>query len=309
MKSSIVVILALIFSAIAPAGAQGAGRFCAPTSAEETSIAEIAANPQSFIGKCVTLAGVYSDERLYADADAIYGVNANAIGGYVDGKGSMEGFWTGQFTGRVADCAVAEGELTAGLLRSPGISLNGRTLGCIEPKGPFLLFMSQRDLTPAKLVRRVAETAAGAGDLKPAAADWPHLAAVQKTAGDFLAALRARDRSALHALGMRDYEAEQLFTSETTAIAYLRKPAERPMQVFTSGASSDASFRSEACYCRAKTCAATWPIARRDADNQSSRPYACVRVDGSKSGGAWTYSVDAAQDFSGLPEPVASRMR
>ena len=277
---------------------------CAPTNAEKATVAAIAADPTAWIGKCVTMPAIYSNEQLYADQDAIYGASKNVIGGFADGKGAIEGFWNGQFTGRVADCAAAERELALGLLRSPGISVNGRTMGCLEPKGPFLLFMSQRDLKPVTLTRRLRKQAgANGGNLRPAPADWAQLPAVRKAAGEIIEALRNGDRAALSHYGMRDFAIERVLGNSDTAIADLRKPGDRPVQVFVH-ASSDTAFKSEACYCRTKDCSAKWPIARRDADNQASRPYACIAIDGRmESGGAWVLEADASQDFDGLPEP------
>ncbi|HEV7691186.1 MAG TPA: hypothetical protein VGO52_10200 [Hyphomonadaceae bacterium] len=311
MKSRILLGLLVVFLGFGagvgpanapPAHAQGA-RMCAPTNAEKATVAAIASDPAAWTGKCVTLPAMYSNEQLYADQDAIYGANKNVIGGFADGKGTIEGFWSGQFTGRVADCAAAERELALGLLRSPGISVNGRTMGCLEPKGPFLLFMSQRDLKPVTLTRRLRKQAGpDGGDLKPAPADWAQLPAVQKAAGEIIEALRNADRAALSHYGMRDFAIERVLGNSDTAIADLRKPGEIPAQVFVH-ASSDAAFKSEACYCRSKDCSAKWPIARRDADNQASRPYTCIAIDGRKDGAAWVLEADASQDFDGLPEP------
>jgi hypothetical protein len=307
MKFAIPLILALVFSAVSAASAQGAGRFCPPTASEKTTIAAIAADPAGFMGKCVSLTGIYSDERLYADVDSIYGVNGNSIGGYVDGKGSMEGFWTGQFTGRVADCAVAENELAVGLLRSPGISLNGRTLGCLEPKGPFLLFMSQRELAPAKLVRRVAPAK---GDLKPVAADSEQHRLVSEFMPLVLAALDSTTLDMMGALIGNEYEATRVKSDTGSAIARLRNMATRPApQIFLHDTAAADATSTEACYCLKKDCRTLWPIARRDADNQAERPYACVRVDLTREGETWRYKIDPGQDFGGLPEPAGSRMR
>jgi hypothetical protein len=301
MKTSAVLLLVFVLletlSGFSAAHAQGAGNFCPPNRAEETTVAKIAADPKAWMGKCITVSAIYNSERLYSDIDAIYGKPGGSIGGFVDGKGSIEGFWTGKFTGRVADCKVAEDELATGLLRSPGISLDGRTLGCVNPEGPFLLFMSQREFAPATLVRRLRKSVgADGGDLKPAGKDWPNLAAVEKVAHDVVEALRAGDAKTLTGYGMRPFTAEQLLTSEATAIADLRKPGNRPLQVLTDRTSNAA----EACFCRTKDCSAKWPIASRDADNQTSRPYACIRVTPKGEGG---YDADASADFDGLPEP------
>jgi hypothetical protein len=138
LAAVMLVTLAMLAGTAVSQPPAGAPRVCAPTNSEKATVAAIAADPAAWMGKCVSVEAIYAGERLNVDADAIYGVNGNSIGGYVDGKGDVGGAWTGTFTGRVADCAVAEEDLLTGLLRSPGISLHGRTLGCLEPKGPFL---------------------------------------------------------------------------------------------------------------------------------------------------------------------------
>lgn len=273
---------------------------CAPTASEQTTVEAIAADPAKWIGRCVSVSAIYGDERLYADEDAIYGLNAKSIGGYVDGQGDVLGFWRAKFTGRVSDCAKAEDDLMTGLLRSPGISLHYRTLGCVEPKGPFLVFMSQGELTPAKLKRRL--PGAKGADLSVAPRDWPHRARVEELAERFVVALREVDRTALKQVVKNDYAVEQLIAGEDTAIDKLKAPATRPLQIFTHGASTAQGFSSEACYCLTKNCSKRWPIARRDADNQKLRPYACLRIDGMRLGDDWRYTLDASRDFAGLPE-------
>jgi hypothetical protein len=122
----LLIALAMIAAPFAEAQrSPSTSMFCAPTSAEHLLLSAIAADPAKWLGHCVTVAGVYSNERVYADADAIYGKTSATIGGYVDGRGSMDGFWRGEFTGRIADCAKAAGDLEAGLLRSPGILIDG----------------------------------------------------------------------------------------------------------------------------------------------------------------------------------------
>ncbi len=302
MKLAWVAVCAAVAASLAgTASAQApARRVCDPNNSQKVTLAAIAADPGAFMGKCVRVDAIYANERLYADEDAIYGLNDNAIGGYVDGQGDVTGFWNGTFTGRVADCAKAEDDLLTGLLRSPGISLNYRTLGCLEPKGPFLVFMSQGALKPSKLKRRLA--GAKGADLAAAPAAWEHRAEVEAMANRFVAALQAGDRAALKALVTNDYAIERMIAGEDTAIDALKAPGARKLEVFTHGASMPDMFASEACYCLAKDCGKLWPVARRDADNQKERPYACIRIDGERRGEAWRYIIDASRDFDGLPE-------
>lgn len=291
-------VLALLLVALAfvsaPAATQPAPRaqVCAPTNAQAASVAAIAADPAAWLGKCVSVEAIYSGERLNADLDAIYGVNGNSIGGYVDGQGDVGGAWRGTFTGRVADCAQAEEDLLTGLLRSPGISINGRTLGCLEPKGPFLVFMSQGELKDAGLKRRL--PGAKGGDLGAPPAGWEHAAAVEDVASRFLEALTADGDVSMKALLGNGYVAAELRAREDTAFAKLKQTRAPKLQVFAYPASSPDKMAAEACFCTKADCAKLWPIAGRDADNQAGRPYACIRIDGRREGERWSYQIGRA---------------
>ena len=302
MKLALLAVCAAVMvTAAGQASAQApARRVCDPNNSQKVTVGAIAADPAAFLGKCVRVDAIYANERLYADEDAIYGLNGKVIGGFVDGQGDVTGFWTGTFTGRVADCEKAEDDLLTGLLRSPGISLNYRTLGCVEPKGPFLVFMSQGELKASRLKRRL--PGAKGADLAPAPDGWEHRTEVETIAKDFVSALRAGDRAALKTFVRNDYAIEQMIAGEGTAIDALKSSVVRKLQIFTHGPSTPALFASEACYCLTADCEKRWPIARRDADNQASRPYACIRIDGERRGEAWRYTVDASRDFDGLPE-------
>jgi hypothetical protein len=158
--------------------------------------------------------------------------------------------------------------------------------------------MSQRDLKPVALTRRLAPAK---GDLVPVAAGGASVAP-DSNIKMFLEALRAGDRPTLSRLaGGNDFAAERLFAGDT-AIADLKQPVERPMQIFTLAAPKD-NVAAVACWCRTKDCAKKWPIALRDADNQISRPYACVRQREYRQGEDNVVRYDASQNFDGLPEP------
>lgn len=144
-------VAALALLSAAPAFAQRPAvrsMTCDPAHAASATVGAIASDPAAWMGKCVTVKGVYSDERLYASA-ADAKAKRTSVGGYVNLSAYAEGVWTGAFTGKVTDCEQAQNDLDVGVLRSPGISLMGRVLGCITPEGPFLLFMSQGKLTKA----------------------------------------------------------------------------------------------------------------------------------------------------------------
>lgn len=299
--AALIILLALgLASATHAQPPAGAPRVCAPTNSEKVTVAAIAADPAAWIGKCVSVEAIYSGERLNVDADAIYGVNGNSIGGYVDGKGDVGGAWTGTFTGRVADCAVAEEDLLTGLLRSPGISLHGRTLGCLEPKGPFLVFMTHSGMKPAGIKRRL--PGERGGDLQLAPVDWVHTGAVTQIARDFEAAMIDGDAEALSSIVGNGYRAEQLLTTDSSALALLRNGG-GPPTIFLQRQEAGGNPVAEACWCRQRACGRLWPIASRDADNQASRPYACLRIEGRREGDAWRWRADASDDVYGLDEP------
>lgn len=299
--AALIILLALgLASATHAQPPAGAPRVCAPTNSEKATVAAIAADPAAWMGKCVSVEAIYSGERLNVDADAIYGVNDNSIGGYVDGKGDVGGAWTGTFTGRVADCAVAEEDLLTGLLRSPGISLHGRTLGCLEPKGPFLVFMTHAGMEPAGIKRRL--PGEKGGDLVAVGETWSHFDAVTDVAYDFA---NAFDIGWPDGLIVGIYEAQRLLEGNGSVFDKAKPLAERPLTVFLDEDDTVAeTFVAEACFCLKTDCTKLWPIDSRDADNQPTRPYACVRVTGRNlAGGAVSFSNDASHDLYGLEEP------
>ncbi len=301
--------LVLVFSAVAAlalwsgAGAQNVPRssVCTADNSEKVAVGAIAAAPADWMGKCVVVDGLYSDERIYRDVDAIYGVSDASVGGYIDGLGQLPGAWRGSFVGRVSDCAEAEETLLAAQLRAPGISLHGRVLGCTKPDGPFLMFMSTTgEFGPSGVERRL--QGGKGGDLELAGADWPHLAIVTQTAQAFQAAMRAGGASALSAVLDDAYRTELLLGGDDSALALLKSGGGAPTVFADRDAGPDA-IAAEACWCKQRACGKLWPIDSRDADNQPSRPYACMRVEGVLREGQWRYRVDTSNDVAGLQEP------
>ena len=302
MKRAVLVLLVALGlgGAIHAQPPGGARQVCAPTNSETAIVSAIAADPAAWIGRCVSVEAIYAGEQLHADADAIYGVNGNSIGGYVDGRGDIGGAWRGVFTGRVADCAQAEEDLLTGLLRSPGISLHGRTLGCLEAKGPFLVFMSQGELKPAGIKRRL--PGERGGDLVEPPENWPHYNAVATAAHTFLTAF---DFRWAEGLGIGRYEGERLLEGNGSVFDNMERRKEHPFAVFRSADDTKAErFVAEACWCLKPDCTKLWPIDSRDADNQPTRPYACLRVEGREEGeGILSLRLDASHDVYGLEEP------
>lgn len=274
---------------------------CTPENATPTTIAKVAADPATWMGQCVVVDGLYVNERIYADADAIYGVNANFLGGFIDGMQPLAGAWRGSFVGRVTDCAVAEATLLNGQLRGPGINQNGRTLGCLVPRGPMLMFMTGSDLKASGLKRRL--PGAKGGDLTAAASDWEHFQPITDIAARFLDAMRSDSDDDLARLLGNGYRAMELRTQTDSAFASLKQQTTAQTKVFRYPDPMPGVVAGEACYCLKASCERLWPIAGRDADNQPGRPYACLRIQGALVEGKWSYRLDPSHDGAGLVEP------
>lgn len=298
--------LALCFSLLAVLGhaeAQNVPRsaVCTPENATATTIAKVAADPAAWMGRCVAVDGLYVNERIYADADAIYGVNANFLGGFIDGMQPLSGAWRGSFVGRVTDCAVAEATLLNGQLRGPGINQNGRTLGCLVPKGPMLMFMTGSDLKASGLKRRL--PGAKGGDLTAASEDWAHYKPMMEIAAAFAAAMRSDSDAALGKLLGNGYRATELRSGADTAFAGLKQSKAPQVKLFRYADPLPGLAAGEACYCLKADCEKRWPIDGRDADNQPGRPYACLRINGALVNGTWNFRLDPSHDMAGLVEP------
>ena len=276
---------------------------CTSENSEAASLSAIAAAPGAWMGKCVKVEGLYSNERVYADADAIYGLNAHAMGGFIDGMPPMPGAWRGVFTGRVADCAVMEEIQLNAQLRAPGISLNGRTLGCPRPEGPYLMFMTGAELKPSGLKRRL--PGAKGASLVRATQAWDHFSGVAALAAEFEAAMKSETPDMLAQLLGNAYVAQRLRAGDGSALSALRTADQSEFAVFIdTRADGPDGYAGEACWAVKKGGEKRWPIDSRDADNQGSRPYACLRVEGRREAGdVWRVRLDASQDVGGLGEP------
>jgi hypothetical protein len=297
------LILVAISAGAISAGAQNVPRssVCTAENSQKTDIAAVAAAPGMWMGRCVVVDGLYADERVYKDADAIYGVKDASVGGYIDGLGQLPGAWRGSFVGRVSDCAEAEETLLTAQLRTPGISLNGRVLGCTRPEGPFLMFMSTTgDFGPSGVKRRM--PGGKGGDLELAKSDWLHLRVVKQKAQAFEAAMRAGDAAALGQVLDDAYRAELLLADDSSGLSALKTARGEAVVLVDRDAGPDA-VAAEACWCKQRACGKLWPIDSRDADNQPKRPYACLRVEGVLREGQWRYRLDASHDVAGLQEP------
>lgn len=297
------VLCLTLFAVLGRAEAQNVPRsaVCTPENSRATTIAAVAGDPKAWMGECIAVSGLYVNERIYADADAIYGVTQNHLGGFIDGMQPLPGAWRGSFVGRVTDCAVAEATLLNGQLRGPGINQNGRTLGCIEPKGPMLMFMTGSGLAQSGLKRRL--PGATGGDLTKAAPDWTHFQPMMDIAVKFSETMQGPDDVALGKLLGNGYRAAELRADTDNALSALKQTKTRQVRLFRYPDLQEGVVAGEACYCLKADCEKRWPISGLDADNQTSRPYACLRINGALVDGAWRYRLDTSRDVAGLIEP------
>ena len=119
----------------------------------------------------------------------------------------------------------------------------------------------------------------------------------------FEAAMLDGDVDALAAIIGNGYRAEQLVAEDASAFAFLRNGGGLPT-IFMDRDGDPGKAVAEACWCRQRACGKLWPVHSRDADNQPSRPFACLRVEGrEEADGIMSFRVDASNDVYGLDEP------
>ena len=103
----------------------------------------------------------------------------------------------------------------------------------------------------------------------------------------------------------RAYVAQRLHAGDGSALSALKTADKREFAVFIdTHVDGPDGYAGEACWAVKKGGEKRWPVDSRDADNQGSRPYACLRVEGRREAGdVWRVRVDASQDVGGLEEP------
>lgn len=295
------LLLALGLHVASAAGASASN--CDARSSEPATVAEIVANPQAYKLRCVAITGVIHGAYVSDTVDAAY-VKPRDSGnpssnGLTLGLDEIRGHVSEKFRhvsilGRVEDCNS---------LRRIVVDTEGNilmTLGyCHYFNGPFLWVKHLRYRHGPPIERRMGSFAGNDyGDLEPAPEDWPHRVEVEANARRFLVALRSGDRDGLLALHIRETHPEHgedallhfLLRSRSSPFASIRAASGTPQEIILVPKSSppapDGPESSSAsgddtaivCFCRERTCTGRWPIARMDADNLPSRPYACTTV-------------------------------
>lgn len=281
---------------------------CSARVATKATVGEIANQPAEFNGRCVAVDGVMHGMKLFESVDGVYleptdTLNPSSNGAQL-GLDNMRGRRSGSYqhvsiVGRVQDCE----EIRACVLESaPGeyVIVTGY---CHSFNGAYLWVESLRKRKGPAFERQMGSAARpGYGDLAPAPANWTHRPQVDALADEFLEALRMKDRERLIAIHFRnvdldwkDDEAELIrfmLKDPKSPFLDLRKRPQSPQrEIFVERASIESDDENDSdyandpddysatiCFCREDDCTGRWPIARFDADNLRTRPYACTHV-------------------------------
>jgi hypothetical protein len=276
----------------------------APCSAREairTSVVEIGRHPERFVDRCVTVTGAYAGIRMYSGREGLYLAHrfgrdgnvaqanlAHRIG--IDNQDMrnlrMRFPQRTTVTGRVDSCERRIARIRA----AGGIPFLG---GYCHYEGGPTIVVSAYDISEGRYERMTGEAARRRyGNLAPMPSDWPARAQVEAVAAEFLQALRAGDGPKLAALHETNGETNEhgrallfdLLHNPESVFAQARRAAPAQTAIFVSAAEDGTLLGREAraatiCFCRTADCGDRWPIAFNDADNDPSRPYACVHAE------------------------------
>lgn len=328
----IAALAALILGALQPA--QGPAPPCTRASAVQASVTDIGRNPGRYLDQCVRVTGLFSGVRMYSGRDGIYLTSRfGADGNYlpanlvhrigIDNQQMrslrLRGLVRAEVIGRVDSC----GRRSQRIIDAGGIPFLGGY--CHYERGPSVVVNEYR-LLRGRAERLIGERARhDFGNIVQAPLGWRHRAGLEAVAGNFLAALRARDRqrmAQLHEIPAgtdNEYHRRMLrmlAEDEASPFADVRRQASPQMAIFLTSRQGvpleqQASARAAGiiCFCRGPDCSDRWPISGVDVDNAPERPYACTRVEprGTGARGAILSTSSAEQAF--LAEPARTAIR
>ena len=289
---------------------------CSPQISIHTSVAEIGLHPNRFMGKCVTVAGLFLGVAMYGSVKDMYltfrfGSDGNydrqalrrgRVGLYSPNNElralRLEAIPRIEVTGTVDSCerrsAAARAQEKADLARGK-VSLFMLSGYCHFNGGAVVNAVSWSFDSTQRYERLSGEAAReNYGNLVEMESGWPFAADLRSTSAAFLAALRAGNRSKL--MELHDFtNPGQEFNRKVMRLLLDRTdspfvqiranptPQEKifvdayEVEQWREGKRSKLPF-GLACYCRTKDCKGRWPISRNDADNWITRPYACVGI-------------------------------
>lgn len=301
------LIAASAASCAAPAVSSAPNAPASPRLPYQTvDIRELSRNSGQFIGQTLTVSGILHRSNLYADIDAFYqlpqvpgGENGAVLG--LDLPGTVideQGFRSATFRGRLVACATSlQRRYQEANAKVPENALLLWEVTCgADPSKPMLIVDAYHVSGPAPVVRQLpVRSGPGYGSLAPVPNDWKPLPVAQEWADRFISSLQSGDTGSMATLHdgysprarMEGLEAF-LLKDPNSPFSDIRQQTGAPQRRFLVRRqlleSPDNEVRLERdpaswiCFCRGLDCTDVWPIALSDADNRSSRPYACTEV-------------------------------
>lgn len=259
---------------------------CDVNAAKSISIAEAKENGEKYANECVSLQGLLSYNRLYADVEAIYqfdvhdDVQKEAIG-IISPYRALEksditrsGPVQATLVGRLEIC-----EDEAFYFAGP----------CHDgPTGPYLaveIASTRLGMVADRLVGD--QNRANFGDLSATDSSHPEAQAALQQVNQLFAAMCVFDRPAIaELLGLPDQSylenvewiSEDNFQHEFPLVEVASMATREPYIFLAKSDYEDIGGVDVAvCYCRDGTCDGIWPISLFDADADEHRRYACVQ--------------------------------
>lgn len=292
----------LLSVAVADASAQEEPAECSARNSEPATVAQIAAKPDAYEGRCVAVDGTMRGTTLFDSVDGVYLEPTDSTNPASSGlrigldnvsRQDWESYRHVSVVGRVQDCETVRNCLHASAAENEFVMITGY---CHYYDGPYLWVRDLRSRRGEPFMRRMGNDArSDYGDLMPAPDDWLYRAKIETLASEFLRALQTNDRDELANIHFRnvglewdDDEAEMLrflLKDRRSPFSTIRTATTPPQQIILVERSlldegpSEENYTATVCFCREKSCTGRWPIATFDADNVASRPYACTRIE------------------------------
>jgi hypothetical protein len=288
---------------------------CTAATATPVDVQAIGRNPESYVGRCVSVAGISMHNAIYDGIEGYYLSQRRGRRGYYPARNlghrlglywdedlpkDFEQFRRLTVTGRVDTCERKARALKAKedkLTRERAAAGDGDILilmlgGYCHYTGGPVIHVEAVEAGPAEPLYRLAghRAASRFGSLIAAPDDWPPLASVKRRAAQIREAIVTGDRDGLSRLfgkfGAAGDELSYLLDDPSSPFREIRGSAS-PVQTailverFDLAGKEPASRKSRdsvVCFCRGKDCNHAWPIAAPDARNGPDLPFACLEL-------------------------------
>ena len=273
---------------------------CSARNSERATVAQIAANPDAYEGRCVAVDGTMQGSSIFESVDGVYlqppdSLNPASSGLRIglDNSHYSEGYRGVSILGRVQDCETVRNCAQASAGENEIVMISGY---CHTFNGPYLWVHDLRYRRGQPFYRRMGSDArSNYGNLVAAPDQWWYRAKIASLASEFLLALQTNDRNKLADIHFRnvgeDDEDEEaamlrfLLKDRQSPFFKIRTATTPPQQIILverwelKEEESEEEYFATVCYCREKDCTGRWPIATFDADNLRTRPYACTQIE------------------------------